>query len=92
MMDMRERIARAINPFAYYEGTDQCYRDDALRSADAVLEAMREPTEEMVQARIDCYPRELRIKPYDLEVWQTMIDAARTPLRTAPETASASPA
>lgn len=93
-MDMREKIARALavadgkdpdlpawavsrGGRTYPEGL--CWRDQYGSKADAVLDALAEPDEGMIQARIDCYPRELRIKPYDLEVWTTMIDAARKP-------------
>ena len=77
--DMRERIAAAIAPGAWglkrlglkLDDWNQGELDMSLHQADAVLAAMREPTEAMIEAgnleeaNEECVP-----------VWQAMIDAA----------------
>lgn len=35
-----------------------------------------EADENMIQARIDAYPSELRVRDYDTQVWRSMIAAA----------------
>lgn len=63
-MDMRERIARAINPTAFALSVEGHHPGDladyqafhrpiALRQADAVLDAMMEPDEGMILAGMD---------------------------------------
>ncbi len=42
----------------------------------ALREALVKPTPAMIQARIDRYPNELRIREADLEVWRDMARAA----------------
>lgn len=90
-MDMREKIARALCkadgknpdapawvrfPGAIPEGV--CWRDQYADKADAVLDAMREPTPEMIEAAAA-----VEHPPYrDFAIcvtgeWQAMIDAAR---------------
>lgn len=85
-MSMRERVARAIcRQHNLDEGFSEEQVDSPLwreldanyrKCADAVLEALREPTSGMIQRRIDRYPHELRIRPNDLVVWYDMVDAA----------------
>jgi len=69
-MNMREKMARAIIKDA---GVHPDHWRPMLPTVDAILAAMREPTEEMVEAGWGNYetagcPR---------EVWQAMIDSIR---------------
>lgn len=85
-MTMRERIARAISDYRYkpgyrFDDTHDAERAFLLGEADAVLKAMREPTEAMVAAGDACDERdEFTATPRhaaECEVhWQAMIDAA----------------
>jgi hypothetical protein len=50
MTEMMERIARAINPVAWIVESHGPQREETLRGAKRVLEAMRDPTEAMVRA------------------------------------------
>ena len=61
---MIERVARALDPVAWDFGAG---RVDALKQARAAIEAMREPTDGMVEAgnRMGCIP-----------TYSRMIDAA----------------
>ncbi len=105
-MQMRERIARAAFPYSWIELDEgrskagsgdhhDSMRDMSLQRADAVLDAMREPDEAMVDAgnrnatveiawscawSEDSYC-ETSAEPFDdaRNVWQAMIDFARTP-------------
>jgi regulator of sirC expression with transglutaminase-like and TPR domain len=44
--------------------------------ARAAIEAMREPTAEMIQGAIDQHERELRVRESDVATYTAMIDAA----------------
>jgi len=75
---MRERIARAIHKILYTGNFDDIMPSARTADfiADAVLDAMREPTEEMVG---ECY-NEQRDRGRTLtfiEVWQAMIDEVK---------------
>lgn len=81
---MRERIARAIEPVWWDEidgvhildnfpDQHKFYQKRALERADAVLDALREPTEEMLKA---AWKAQHNGKT-QIEVWQAMIDKAR---------------
>lgn len=76
MSEMVERLARIIDPISFEVytkpsfGRVQCH-ETARATACAVLEAMREPTLEMLAA-IPGYSG----RPYEQEVWRLMIDAA----------------
>lgn len=77
----KRRTARPDFYDACVGATDKVTLEKIARAA---IEAMREPTQEMVQARIDAYPGELRVRDYDKEVWRTMIGAAlAAPVETA---------
>ena len=66
MSDMVERVARAI--FASFdEITEPEEREDCLKIARDAIEAMRDPTDDMLQAAQD------RDAKY---IWHEMIDAA----------------
>ena len=78
---MRERIARAIFRVKSRGcDWDQSIESDAYKKhmfamADAVLDAMREPTEGMLAARENCLPpKGVR---YDVAEWRAMIDEAK---------------
>lgn len=81
MSDIVGRVARAIGGIPVMCGTYGMSGQDAVALARAAIEAMREPTEDMVGA---CYtdvalasgkwPGSLNYRP-DF-IWQTMIDAA----------------
>lgn len=76
---MKERIARAICKDMTGDVHDyELYRD----TADAVLAAMREPTEEMVKAGdLPGWDGDVTVD-LSREVWQAMIDAAITEGKT----------
>lgn len=89
-MDMREKIARALfdahlpNMHATSRGlTEVEIHDYWPRLADAVLEAMREPTPEMEKAgfdatlRFDCAPMQMTT-PRSVFIYTAMITAALT--------------
>jgi len=83
MNDMVERVARAIcaNSCSQCdENPERCYDWRALTTeACAAIEAMREPTSEMIEAATGCYQNEtLRNIGYD-EFYRAMIEAALTP-------------
>lgn len=65
MSEMVERVARAM-----YGNLDQ--RGDALVKAQRAIEAMREPTEAMVQAARTSAPYDRDVT----ETWPLMIDEA----------------
>lgn len=69
--DVIDRAARAINPFAWYpECADpETYQHEAKRQARAVLEAIREPSSEMLEG-FGIHKARMR------QNWQAMIDAA----------------
>lgn len=80
-MTMRERIARALMREASHDPVADkwCSPTPWLGAADAVLAAMREPTEKMVLDMTDCW-HDQEIKALDeqlIEVWQAAIDAAK---------------
>lgn len=74
-MNMREKIARAIAKklrVPDYVIPDPYWFDQYLSLADAALEAMREPTDEMIEAG---QRHSMNGGPKDR--WEAMIDAAR---------------
>lgn len=77
-MDMRERIARAIHKADWIEPFPEVRTDDyahAMSIADAVLEALRDPTDAMLQwPIIRCWTDDARMIQ---GIWSTMIDAAK---------------
>lgn len=82
-MTMKERIARAIHEEIELRD-DLCHyeykykRESMILVAEAVLDAMREPTEAMIEVGIedhgwgDCEMSEMHFR------WQAMIDAAKS--------------
>ena len=82
--NMRERIAKVLAK-ADFAGADfDSWRDEAkeplLARADAVLEAMREPTVDMGMAAFDAtrdMGDEVSLAEEYTAVWQAMIDEAR---------------
>lgn len=84
MSEMVERVARAIHNAKpgnawdwlreYAKGGDQTAKgiiDDRMLEARAAIEAMREPTEDMSVAALDCGPDRDAVT-----YWKVMIDAA----------------
>lgn len=69
-MNMREKIARAI------DDADRHSAGFVERAADAVLGALWEPDELMVQAGNDARDPNAPIGPNTVEVWQAMLSAA----------------
>jgi hypothetical protein len=90
-MDMREKIARRLAPTSWAvldrdgppETPDHhdCYRDWSLSQAGACLEAMREPTDEMLQKGTR---GDINARLVGKWLWQDMIDAALAPRLTPP--------
>jgi hypothetical protein len=89
-MDMREKIARAYAPTAWAaldKGLGKpgdhhdSYRDWSLAQADRALDAMREPTDEMVRAASGFFVSVLQIP----HIWQAMIAAAAAQVGRHPE-------
>lgn len=85
---MREKIARATDNMAW-DAYDQgfppeeehwrCHYEQSLETAETVLEAMREPTEAMIEAYFDrCRDLGFTAHITATAAWQAMIDAART--------------
>lgn len=70
---MIERAARAISDTRHEDYDDALWREMALDCAIAAIEAMREPTPEMVKAGLRC--GDTGPEPA-LGVWRDMIDAA----------------
>ena len=79
-MSMLERVARAIakrqSPKQEWGELTEWERGECTKDARAAIEAMREPTPTMIEARIDRAAGKIRIHPLDLEIWQDMVDAA----------------
>lgn len=69
-MNMRERIARALAVFYEGQKRGETMVEDYLPEADAVLEAMREPDDAMIEASGD-------VDNGCVTIWLNMIDAAR---------------
>ena len=74
-MNMNERIARALARHSYAGASDadidamwECWTD----AATAAIQAMRNPTPEMIEAMYECYSW----SSDPLQHWQAMIDAA----------------
>ena len=93
-MRMRERIARAIEPMAWdardrgFPPEDEhwrCHQEQSLETADAVLDAMREPDEAMASAgmhKLSELPEDAgwpTLARASVNVFKAMIDSARTP-------------
>lgn len=87
-MDMIEKVAKAI--FDAMDVTDGLDSSSADRYARAAIEAMREPTQEMVEAGQEVNnllpedrdpPNAFLFLSHDemTEAWQAMIDAALVP-------------
>lgn len=79
MSEMVERVAKALHKAHYERGRglppswdaiDRFEREMWLFSARAAIEAMREPTRDMISAA------NRNNHPRDIDTWQTMIDAA----------------
>lgn len=80
---MREKIARALEPFdrdlallTEAEIAERRPCSPQMDMADAVLAAMREPTEGMVGAGDDALSSDCRAECDADKVWRAMIDAA----------------
>lgn len=71
MTDMIERVARAISVAPFPSKA-------SLRKARVAIEAMREPTDKMVQGAEDgmVYTQDLTFGQISRFVWHDMIDAA----------------
>lgn len=84
MTSMIERVARAIDPCAWDvmthdDGCPDCRaaREQARGRARAAIEAMREPTEEMVRMGMTALPNSTPGRHQKTGwVWDAMIDAA----------------
>lgn len=75
--EMVERIRAIIEPFLKDDPHSVTNTDDIVRD---VIEAMREPTEQMIIAGLhepDRRRLNARGMPTSYHVWQAMIDAAR---------------
>lgn len=72
MAGMVERVARAIDPFAWLTEYGSNYRrTDSIRKAKEAIEAMREPTEGMLEAGYAVGPEN-----QTHQIYEDMIDAA----------------
>lgn len=74
MSEMVERVARAIEPYAWGNKGFNIRREVSMDLARSAIEAMRKPTEEMYQAawnaEVSCSYTE------SAHAWDAMIDAA----------------
>jgi len=75
MTDMIERVAKAVkrcNVFPLGDLREYLSNEDAITIARAAIEAMREPSEEMVDQCMDMGIHAMTQKA----VWEKMLDAA----------------
>jgi hypothetical protein len=86
-MNMIEKIARAMHNYAVsvgavspqwtdYENVPKLHNDHLLNTVKAALEAMKEPTEEMMEAARNHYSSPTDLYLDSREHFQAMIDAA----------------
>jgi hypothetical protein len=76
VMDMVERVARAICEQEY--GDENAGWDNQIPAAIAAIEAMREPTDEMVSAGLKGFPN------VTADLWRIMIDSILKSTRETP--------
>jgi pentatricopeptide repeat protein len=80
--NMIERVAKAIHPHLWEDGgfltedTKAWMRESALRSACTAIEAMREPTEHMLDVGTFCCEGHTELA---MELWREMTKAALAP-------------